>query len=139
MHMVLYQLLQMCPAEFVSERNTSGWAPLHILANNVDRHDQRYSMIVLLCNARADVEAPRGRHNMTPLMMASASGHVQGVRALLHCGADPEATNNEGSTARDLADRNNSQINRLLQDVGGRYGAGYTGTGRLIPPAQGPK
>lgn len=59
-------------------------------------------MVWLLLSAGASVDAADAR-GTTPLMAASARGHVETVAALLACGADPGCTDFRGRTAADFA------------------------------------
>ena len=137
MQLVLYQLLTHPDAAksqqvLARERNKHGWAPLHILANGKDDHGRRAGMISLLVKHGADVEAVRGKADMTPLMMACASGHLDAAHALMTCGADPTAANRDGTTCWDLARKNSSAMVHVLEDVGAAMGKGTTGDGRFI-------
>jgi len=134
MQLVLFQLLSHpdVPESFANDKNAHGWSPLHMLANGKCAHGIREGMIKLLIKKKADVEAVRGRANMTPLMMACASGHVKGAHALLCCGADPTKANLEGTTCWDLARMNSRAMVEVLEDVASGKGKGATGTGRFI-------
>ena len=100
LQVVLYQLLNHAevPATFVDDNSDWGWAPLHIVANDKDMWGNRPAMIKCLANMKADVEAVRGPAEMTPLMVAYASGHQAGAEALMLCGADPAKKNGDGAT-----------------------------------------
>ena len=112
--------------------NKYGWAPLHILANGKCADGIRAGMISLLVKHDADVEAVRGKADMTPLMMACASGHLAAAHALMSCGADPRKANREGTTCWDLARKNSRAMVEVLEDVGSVKGKGATGNARLI-------
>ena len=71
---------------------------MHIVANCQDKCGSRPAMIKCLAIMKADVEAVRGPAEMTPLMVACASGHQAGAEALMLCGADPAKTNRDGTT-----------------------------------------
>ena len=134
MQVVLYQLLNHAevPATFVNDKNDWGWAPLHIVANSKDKWGNRPAMIKCLANMKADVEAVRGPAEMTPLMVACASGHQAGAEALMLCGADPAKKNGDGATCWDLAKRCSNEMVLTLETVAARKGKGATGRGWLI-------
>ena len=129
MAIVLYQLLSACPAVFKDQPDSWDWTPLQILAQNKEKvvPPQRGNMIDMLIRFKADVECRRGPAQKTPLMLASSAGHVLAVERLMLGGADPEATDGNGTTAADVALRNNSDILNLLRGVGGRKGKGTVG------------
>lgn len=60
--------------------------------------------IKLLADMGADLDVRVGRGEMTPLMVAAASGHVGTCKALLESGADLFANNAHGKRASELAD-----------------------------------
>ena len=59
---------------------------------------------LLLIEHGADVNVKQ-RHGWTPLHTASNEGHEKVVDALIAAGADPAATNDDGITAADLAEK----------------------------------
>ena len=63
-------------------------------------------------------------------MVAAATSQFVAIEALMENGADPNAQNDEGTTALDQA-WNNKGVQRVLQDTAARFGAGTTGVGRL--------
>ena len=63
-------------------------------------------------------------------MVAAATSQFVAVEALMENGADPNAENDEGTTAMDQA-LNSSRMQRALQETAARFGAGTTGVGRL--------
>ena len=73
--MLLRQLLEVCPDDFINRPDKHGWFPLHILANNKDRFGVKPGMISVLCKANADVNVAKGR-GMTPLMCAVSTAHI---------------------------------------------------------------
>jgi ankyrin repeat protein len=78
-------------------RNAFSVLPLHsAVAGN---HDE---VVAVLLAAGADVNTPQ-RHRFTPLHGAAQNGAAVTVERLLAAGADPMATNDDGSTAADLA------------------------------------
>ena len=131
MALVLRQLLAMAgpDSELVNTKDKHNWAPLHILASGGSEPDARGGMIRQLCRARADVNMTKNR-GATPLMVAAATSQFVAVEALMENGADPNAENDEGTTALDQA-RNSRKRQRVLQDTAARFGAGTTGVGRL--------
>lgn len=131
MGLVLYQLLSACPPDFADKADKYGWSPLHILANNKDPNQIRQGMIRSLCDARANLEAVKGKAQQTPLMTAVASGHKAAVQELLWQGADPYAENREGTTIRDMAWANR-ELRDLVSQIGVWDGAGVSGSGRLL-------
>ena len=88
-------------------------------------------MVTQLLNARADVDAWRGKHRVTPLQVAASTANMGVCEALLAGGADANYANREGTTAWDLA-RNNKLLQVMLERVGAQRGAGTTGSGRLV-------
>ena len=134
MQLVLYQLLNHPDAtpSLACDRHKHGWAPLHILANGKDPHGLRAGMISLLVKHGADVEAKRGDAQMTPLMVACSTGHLDAAHALMVCGADPQKANRDGATCWDLARMNSMAMVKVLEDVGGSRGKGATGLARFI-------
>ena len=105
---------------------------MHIVANCKDKWGNRPTMIKCLANMKADVEAVRGPAEMTPLMVACASGHQAGAEALMLCGADPAKKNRDGATCWDLAKRCSNEMVQTLETVAAQKGKGATGRGRLI-------
>ena len=63
-------------------------------------------------------------------MVAAATSQFVAVEALMENGADPNAENDEGTTALDQA-WNSRRMQRVLQETAARFGAGTTGVGRL--------
>jgi len=57
----------------------------------------------LLLKHRAGINEVDGGERWTPLMFAAAEGHADVVAALLAAGADPNAQDTDGDTARDFA------------------------------------
>jgi hypothetical protein len=129
MALVLKQLLLVCPAEFGDKPDKYGWYPLHILANNRDDNAVRPGMIRMLCAAKADLEAKKGK-GQTPLMSAINSAHEAAANELVSQGADPYAENDEGTTCRDMA-WHNKKMRSWVSELGVGDGAGVSGSGRL--------
>ena len=134
MHLVLNQLLKHPDAAIsqANDRNKYGWAPLHILANGKDSFGRRSAMIMALANMKADVEAKRGKQEMTPLHIACSTAHVDAAEALMLCGADPTVANKEGTTCWDLASMCSDEMVHAMYRVSSRPGKGATGIGRFI-------
>ena len=134
MQLVLNQLLNHpeAPSSFPNDRNEWGWAPLHILANGKDSFGTRPAMIMNLVKMKADVEAKRGKQEMTLLHIACSTGHVAGAEALMLCCADPTVANKEGTTCWDLAAMCSDEMVQTLERVAARQGRGATGLGRPI-------
>ena len=134
MQLVLNQLLNHPEAanSFASDRNQWGWAPLHIVANGKDSFGTRGAMVMALVNMKADVQAKRGKQEMTPLHIACSTGHIAGVEALMLCGADPTVANKEDTTCWDLASMSSDEVVQTLERVAARQGTGATGLGRPI-------
>ena len=105
---------------------------MHILANGKDSFGTRRAMIMTLAKMKADVEAKRGKQEMTPLHIACSTGHVAGAEALMLSGADPTVANKEGTTCWDLAAMRSDEKVQTLERVAARHGKGATGLGRLI-------
>ena len=90
----------LCQAEAdVDARNEDGWAPLHAAAS----HDRPRAVAAELLRADADVNARTQAGGWTPLQMAAAKSGHEFVSTLLVAGADVHATNDDGSTALELA------------------------------------
>ena len=132
MQLVLNQLLKHveAPSSFASDRSQWGWAPLHIVANGKDSFGTRPAMIMALANMKADVEAKRGKQEMTPLHIACSTAHFVGADALMLSGADPTKANKVGTTCWDLAAECSDEMVAVLELVAARQGRGATGLGR---------
>jgi ankyrin repeat protein len=130
MAVVLQQLLEVCPYNFVDKTDCYGWSPLHILANNVDAHRIRAGMIATLCKAGAKVDTTKKR-GVTPLMSAVSTGHKGAATNLLRYGADVNLETEEGTTIWDMA-WHNKNMREWAEDVGVGQGAGVSGTGRHL-------
>ena len=131
MAVVLMQLLEVIPAEFVNSADPYGWYPLHKLGNNRDKHGVRFGMIRTLCEAAAlvDVEKKRGR---TPLMSAVNTEFEEAADELMLQGADVYRTNDEGVSIYDAA-WHREKTRRLVRKLGAGKCAGVSGEGRLLP------
>ena len=105
---------------------------MHIVGNGKDSSGTRGAMIMALVNMKADVEAKRGKQEMTPLHIACSTGHVAGSEALMLSGADPTKANKEGTTCYDLAEMCSDEMVQTLERVAARQGKGATGLGRPI-------
>jgi ankyrin repeat protein len=99
-------LLAAGAAEAVDADNNSGW---HLAAENGHTEVIR----VLADQGGMDLES-KGRYGMTALLLATWKGHGGIVRALLRAGADPEAMDEDGATARMLAERFHPALAGLL-------------------------
>ena len=137
MALVLQQLIEVCPDEYVNMRHKYGWYPLHMLASSKDHNNVRAGMIRSLCEARADVEVVKGRANQTPLMAAVNTGHMAAARELTRWGADPYKRNAEGTTILDMA-WHNAEMGDWARSVGQGKGHGVSGKGRLLRYIMGP-
>ena len=73
-----------------------------IALNEAARHNH-VAVIQQLVEAGADVNARRPVDGWTPLISATYYGATDAVQALLELGADWSATNNDGTTALDIA------------------------------------
>ena len=129
MAVVLAQLMTTLPREFGDKPDKYGWSPLHILANNRDENGVRPGMIRTLCNARANLEAKKGK-GQTPLMTACNTAHLTAAAELMLQGADPYSCNDEGTTLFDMSWHNREVRNWVIQLGVGR-GQGVSGTGRF--------
>ena len=130
MAVVLRQLVEVCPADFVNRPDKHGWYPLHILANNKDRFGVKPGMISTLCKANADVDVTKGK-GMTPLMCAVSTAHIGAADVLLLHGADVHQVNDEGTSAHDMAWHNRT-MRDWCAEMGSGEGAGVSGSGRLM-------
>ena len=110
-------------------RPQEGWNALHLLANNYV-HGKAQAIDSLL-TARASTEATRGA-DMTPLIMAAATGHGQAIDVLLRHGANVAHVSSRGTTALDACWHNQALAQSLRRRGAGR-GAGVTGEGRRQP------
>jgi ankyrin repeat protein len=93
-------------------RTSYGYTPLHLAADGV--------VVELLLAAGADREARDDQGN-TPLIVAAEYGRVSAVAALLAAGADIQAINHDGFTARGLAnawDGHDTGVRALLMQAG---------------------
>jgi ankyrin repeat protein len=97
----------------VVSRNDFSVYPIHSAAAG------RVPVALLLVERGANVNV-RQRHGWTPLHSAAHNGSVDLVDALLAAGADPEATNDDGVTALDLARKagHDAIVERLQAVVG---------------------
>ena len=112
----------------LNQKDPYGWAPLHILAQNKRGSETKTAMMVQLVNHGADVDLA-GPRSATPLMKASSTGAIQQATCLIYHNCDVDKTNDEGTTAWDMAWGNTPMLN-LLASVQALEGAGVTGTGR---------
>ena len=128
--MLLRQLLEVCPDDFINRPDKHGWFPLHILANNKDRFGVKPGMISVLCKANADVNVAKGK-GMTPLMCAVSTAHIDAADVLLLHGADINQANDEGTTAYDMT-WHNRPARDWCAEMGSGAGAGVSGSGRFI-------
>jgi hypothetical protein len=83
----------------VNARSDNAFSVLPIHSAVAGGHDD---VVVVLIDAGADVNA-RQRHGWTPLHGAAQNGSLASVERLLAAGADPAATNDDGTTAAELA------------------------------------
>jgi ankyrin repeat protein len=80
-----------------TSRNPIAVQPLH--AATAGRHSE---LVWVLIASEAPVNVPQ-QHGWTPLHAAVATGDTDSIKALLSAGADPDRTNDDGRTPRDLA------------------------------------
>jgi uncharacterized protein len=73
------------------------WRPLHAAIEELE-HGGPIDAVILLIRHGAQVDAWDGRHEATPLLMASFRGQREAVRLLLACGADPNVVGAEGDS-----------------------------------------
>lgn len=82
--------------------NRPGWTALHYAAINGNS-----SIVKLLLDASAYIDAESAEGQMTPIMLAAMRGRTSVVRLLKEEGADLSLKNADGMTALDLARRYN--------------------------------
>ena len=128
MGLICMQIIEHCPNNFVNDPDKYGWSPLHILANGKDKTNVVPGMVRNLLRANADQNAVKGQ-GMTPLHTAASTGNIAVAEVLMSFGGDPNKSNDEGTTALDLAWANRA-MQEVLLDVGSAEGVGATGTGR---------
>ena len=123
MVMVLDQLLtHVVRRESLHEKDTWGWAPLHILAQNKAHEKDKCDMLSLLLEAEADPTI-RGNRGATPLFKAASTAAKSQLQLLLASGVDPNEPNDEGTTPLD-ASWANRECKQLLVQSGGHKGDG---------------
>jgi Ankyrin repeats (3 copies) len=84
-------------------RDWDGWTPLNRASRG--EHLKDGSVLRLLLERGADVNARADDDGFTPLHRASAHGTLKVVRLLLEYGADVEAINGDGETALQVVGR----------------------------------
>ena len=67
-----------------------------------------------------EISDARGDQRSTALILAAEAGHVDVVRLLLERGANPKRRNQQGQTARELAERGGWKEVLLALDERGR-------------------
>ncbi|MCA1326549.1 ankyrin repeat domain-containing protein [Herbaspirillum sp. alder98] len=94
------------------EVNRPGWTALHYAAINGDA-----SIVRMLLDASAYVDAESPDEKMTPVMLAAMRGRIGAVAALRDGGADLSLKNKDGLTALDLARRHGQDgVIEVLQE-----------------------
>jgi ankyrin repeat protein len=103
----------------INARDAHGGTPLFDALDGENLQDS--SILRLLLDHGADINAARKDHGQTPLHRASTYGTVEFVRLLLDYGADVEANNNNGETALQVAATwGYDEIVELLQEHGAK-------------------
>ena len=118
MSVVLAQLLENIDGveDILDTRDGNGWTPLHIVtANNSKTQGTRGSMIKMLVEKRADMEARRSKQQVTCLLGACGTKSQEAAQMLISLGADTEATNKDGHDILTLA-KHNHEFRRWLSD-----------------------
>jgi hypothetical protein len=106
----------------IDARDASGWTPLTWASRG--HYFKDCSVLRLLVECGADVNARADDDGFTPLHRASEHGALEIVRLLLEHGADPEAVNYEretafqvvGTTYREVDEKRCDEIRRLLEE-----------------------
>ena len=108
----------------IDARDEDGWTPL-IWASG-GHHFKGGSVLRLLLERGADVNARTSDNGFTPLHRASAYGSLEVVRLVLEYGADIEAVSRDGKTPLQVVGENNMDqgridgITRLLLEHGAK-------------------
>ena len=86
-----------CSGSKVSRIGANGRTPLHYAAH----HGNHETIMALLAWTHNEIDVPDTDGGTTALMFAAGSGHVDAVNVLVAAGADVDAKDNRGLTARD--------------------------------------
>ncbi len=113
----------------VEEGRLRGWRPLHVLVRNKPSNAQVALLVDRLVLASADVNA-RGRSGEPPLMVAAATGNMEGVIALLSLDADTMLVNERSQNVFDVSVMSNHEITRACRALGIKYGPGQSDNSR---------
>jgi ankyrin repeat protein len=93
---VVTQLLRLGTPPDLLDRG--GHTPLYAVANECALAAEGAELVRVLVNAGADVNACGGVTKATPLHMAARRGHLEIAKALVECGAQPNARDNKNIT-----------------------------------------
>ena len=122
MSIVLAKLLENIDGieDIIDLRDGNGWTPLHIVtANNSKTQGTRGSMIKMLVEKRADMEARRSKQEVTCLLGACGTSSWEAAEMLISLGADITATNKDGHDIWTVA-QNNRAFLQWLSDFGAK-------------------
>jgi len=97
----------------VNQKTGAGSSPPLLAAQ-----EGQLAVLEALADAGADLEAPGGRFEITPIALASLRNHADVVKFLVDQGVDVAVPDVDGDTALDLAERQGYQdIVRILQSA----------------------
>ena len=135
MSVVLAQLLENIDGveDILDTRDGNGWTPLHIVtANNSKTQGTRGSMIKMLVEKRADMEARRSKQEVTCLLGACGTKSWESAQMLISLGADTTAKNKDGHCIWTLA-KHNREFTQWLSDFFGDKPANRTERDGAVP------